>query len=287
MADKYPMIGVEDAERLVLSQILPLPCVSVPLMQACGKVLAEDVINPTPFPPFPASIKDGYAVVASDGPGEYDLVGSFRAASLEPNKKHIEVVAGTVAYVTTGAPVPRGADAVVGIERTSRTGEGENVKVHLDFSVKAGADIRPVGSDMARGQTILSRGSKIGPAEVGLLATAGLDSVAVYRTPRVGVLSTGDELVDAAEKTLQYGQIRDANRYMLLAAVAEAGAEGVDMGIVKDQENDLEGKLDDALRSFLHRRHLYHHRHHNHHPHHLPLPPPPLPRQPPSPPRCL
>jgi hypothetical protein len=142
---------------------------------------------------------------------------------------------------------------------------------------------------MARGQTILSRGSKIGPAEVGLLATAGLDSVAVYRTPRIGVLSTGDELVDAAEKTLQYGQIRDANRYMLLAAVAEAGAEGVDMGIVKDQENDLEGKLDDALRSFLSSTAATfttttHHHYHHHHHYHLPLPPP---RPPPPSPRCL
>ena len=124
-----------------------LESVEVSLLQALGKVLAEDVDSPNPFPPFPASIKDGYAVVASDGPGEYAVVGSFRASAIDRETRSLSVTSGTVAYVTTGAPVPTGADAVIGIEKTSAiesssvsTASSGVKRVRLTESVKAGAD---------------------------------------------------------------------------------------------------------------------------------------------------
>ncbi|KAG6557815.1 hypothetical protein Mapa_000582 [Marchantia paleacea] len=294
------MLSVHDALHIVLSVSHRLEPVSVPLHQALGATLAEDLTAPDPLPPYPASIKDGYAVVASDGPGEYVVVGEARAGDDAAN---LVVKSGTVSYITTGGelltyeprlfseffhlllysavlkvssfrnlqpsfvhislslprpflcgPVPSGADAVVMIENTSPVDDDFEEtgirKVDILEGVAKGQDIRPVGSDIAEGDVVLIAGDKMGPAEIGLLATMGFSTVKVYRRPKVAVLSTGDELVDPVEGAkLGRGQIRDSNRAMLLAALVQHGCEVVDLGISHDEESELEQKIDGALKS--------------------------------------
>uniref|UniRef100_A0A7S0UQY7 Molybdopterin biosynthesis protein CNX1 n=1 Tax=Polytomella parva TaxID=51329 RepID=A0A7S0UQY7_9CHLO len=240
----YEMIPIPMAVRVALEQTSALRSEKVSIVQAVNRVLAQKVIAPDSVPPFPASIKDGYAVVSSDGPGVYDVIGESRAGYLDP----IEVKKGTVAYITTGAPVPPGADAVLQIEDTEvALREGNRIsKVHIKKSVPSGYDIRPIGSDILVGSTVLDPGTLIGEAEVGILATVGVISVAVHRRPLVAVLSTGDEVVDPDSKPAP-GQIRDANRALLLAALSKAGADTLDLGIAKDTEGHLEACLARAL----------------------------------------
>ncbi|KAG2449667.1 hypothetical protein HYH02_005196 [Chlamydomonas schloesseri] len=244
-AAAYKMISIPEAQDIVLSHTRPLGAVTVGLAGVLGRVLAEEVRAPDSLPPFPASIKDGYAVVAADGAGEFPVVGESRAGHLD----QLPVAPGSVAYITTGAPVPPGADAVVQVEDTEKLpdGEGGQRRVRICKAAKAGQDIRPVGSDIMEGDTVLQAGERVGVAEVGILATVGAVSLRVHTTPRVAVLSTGDEVVDPATSPLGPGQIRDANRAMLLAAAAKAGAEVVDMGVARDTAGHLEGCLAAAI----------------------------------------
>ncbi|MEX1021389.1 MAG: gephyrin-like molybdotransferase Glp [Litorilinea sp.] len=235
---EYRMLPVPEALTLVLAQSHALPVVELPLAQVLGMVLGSDVLAPDPLPPFPASMKDGYAVVAGDGPGEYPLVGEVRAGgvadfTLEP---------GQVAYITTGAPLPPGADAVVMVEETSQFGRDGAPWVRIGATVDKGADVRAVGVDVAEGQVVLGRGTRLGPAELGILATVGQAVVPVHRRPVVGVLSTGDELVEPGA-ALGPGQIRDSNRAALLAAVAALGGEPLDLGIAGDEADALAAAL--------------------------------------------
>ncbi|MBW7883619.1 MAG: molybdopterin molybdenumtransferase MoeA [Caldilineaceae bacterium] len=231
----YPMLPVSEALAIVLAQATPLAPVMVPLAQARGLILAEAIRAAEPLPPFPASVKDGYAVVAADGPGDYPVVGTVTAGQVAG----FTVTAGTVAYITTGAPLPSGADAVVMVEETellpARNGQ---TFVRIGRGVDAGADVRPVGFDLDAGQVVLPAGAYLGAAEIGLLATVGQAMVPVHARPRVAVLSTGDELVEPGER-LGPGQIRDSNRATLIAAAAAAGGEVIDLGIAGDSEADL------------------------------------------------
>ena len=157
----YPMLAVPDALALVLDQAVPLPPESVPLTNALGRILAADVHATGPLPPFPASIKDGYAVVAADGPGIYPVVGAATAGHLPD----FTLQSGQVAYITTGAPVPDGADAVVMVEETDPR---EDDRVHIRAAAKPGQDIRPVGVDVADGEVVLRKGDRLGPAGMGV-----------------------------------------------------------------------------------------------------------------------
>ncbi|KAG2490454.1 hypothetical protein HYH03_011090 [Edaphochlamys debaryana] len=239
------MISIPEAQDIVLEHTRPLGAVSVGLAGALGRVLAEEVHAPDSLPPFPASIKDGYAVIAGDGEGEYPVIGESRAGHMD----ELPVTLGTVAYITTGAPVPPGADAVIQVEDTQALppGEGEQKRVRICKAAKPGQDIRPVGSDIMQGDTVLTKGDLVGVAEVGILATVGATQLRVFATPKVAVLSTGDEVVDPSTRPLGPGQIRDANRSMLLAAAAKAGCESVDLGVARDTEGHLEGCLQAAI----------------------------------------
>jgi gephyrin len=235
----YAMLPVEEALAVVLSQAQTLAAVHVPLHEALGRILAEDVHAGEPLPPFPASVKDGYAVVAADGPGIYRLIGEVTAGRMA----EFEVPPGSVAYITTGAPMPPGADAVVMVEDTERAGD----QIHIKKGVRAGDDVRPVGVDVRAGETVLQAGDYLGVAEIGLLATVGVTQAPVYPRPRVAVLSTGDELVEP-HQPLGPGQIRDSNRAMLLAAVRASGGEPVDLGIGGDSQAQLESYVQRGLR---------------------------------------
>ncbi|KAG0570477.1 hypothetical protein KC19_6G165500 [Ceratodon purpureus] len=244
------LVTVQQATNIVLSVAKRLSPVTIPLHDALWAVLAEDVVAPEPLPPFPASVKDGYAVVAADGPGEYPVVAASRAGD-DSTQLHLE--AGSVVYITTGGPVPEGADAVVQVEDTQIIEDGAGngpKKIRILKSVTKGHDIRPVGFDIAQGATILKENEKIGAGEIGLLATIGVSHVKVFRRPKIAVASTGDELVEPEEGIrLGKGQIRDSNRAMLLAACKEHHGEVVDLGITRDTEADVNQLLDKALAS--------------------------------------
>jgi molybdenum cofactor synthesis domain-containing protein len=211
----------------------------MPFDHALGLVLAEDIFADEPMPPFAAASVDGFAVIAADGSGPRRIVGDQMAGYVAG----VQVKPGTAARVTTGAPIPSGADAMIMVEQT----EEKNGYVHiLTNDLQPGANIRPVGQDIETGQLVLPKGTVLGPAELGLLGTVGQTMVTVYRRPKVGVMSTGDEIVEPNE-LLNPGQIRDANRFTLMAAVRQAGAEPLDLGIVRDKANSLEATIERGL----------------------------------------
>ncbi|MCA9876900.1 MAG: molybdopterin molybdotransferase MoeA [Thermomicrobiales bacterium] len=213
------MVHPDEARALIFAELRRLPVEQAPLAQAAWRVLGDDVIASEDHPPFAASTMDGYAVVAEDPSPWREIVGHQTAGHVAP----IEVHVGTASWVTTGAPLPPGANAVVPVEATELA--EDHVVIHAD-DVKPGDYVRQVGVDIARGSVVLERGTTIGPAEIGLLAGLGIDPAPVSQRPRVGILSTGDELVDPWE-TPGPGQIRDSNRFSLEAAVQEAGGDVV------------------------------------------------------------
>ncbi|KAK8295755.1 hypothetical protein V6Z12_D05G081900 [Gossypium hirsutum] len=247
VAPTQKMIPVDEALQIVLSVAQKLPPVTVPLHQALGKVLAQDIVPPDPLPPYPASIKDGYAVIASDGPGEYPVIVESRAGN---DGLGVTVTPGTVAYVTTGGPIPDGADAVVQVEDTEQVKAPSETKyVKILVQTSKGVDIRQVGCDIQKDAVVLKSGERLGASEVGLLATVGVTMVKVQPTPTIAVLSTGDELVEPTIGSLSRGKIRDSNRAMLLAAAAQEQCTVHDLGLVGDDKEELERVLDGAFSS--------------------------------------
>ncbi|OVA02942.1 Molybdopterin binding domain [Macleaya cordata] len=240
------MLSMEEALKIVIKIAQRLQPVRVPIHESLNKILAEDIRAPDPLPPYRASIKDGYAVVASDGPGEYPVITESRAGN---DGVGVTVTHGTVAYVTTGGPIPDGADAVVQVEDTEevKDASGESKRVRILVQARQGLDIRPVGCDIERDSIVLRSGEQIGTSEIGLLATVGVMMVKVYPSPTIAVLSTGDELVEPTTGYLSRGQIRDSNRAMLMAAAAQQHCKVLDLGIAHDDEQHLERVVENAI----------------------------------------
>ncbi len=241
------MISLDDARKAVLDAVPRLDVRSVPIRRASGLVLAERVVAREQVPPFANSAMDGYAVRAADtedasmsAPVRLRVVGELPAGRA-PTRA---VSAGEAIRIMTGAPVPEGADAIVMVERTERDGDG--VLVH--HAAMVGDHVRGAGGDLQAGQPVFEPGTVITPAHVGVLASLGYPEIAVVPRARVGVLATGDELVEG-EDPLSPGQIRDANRPMLLALVEEAGCEARDLGIARDDESLIHRTLEDAFAS--------------------------------------
>lgn len=233
------LLHPDEALATVLENSSPLPVETVSLADAAWRVLADDFIAPEDHPPFPAATMDGYAVVAEDVSPWREVVAVQAAGQVVD----VEVTPGVAVQIMTGAPVPRGADAVVRVEQTEKS--DDHVIVHQE-TIAAGENIRPIGFDVRRGDLLLRRGSVLGPAEIGLLAAFGNDPVAVYRRPRVSVVSTGDELVEPGD-TLEPGKIRDSNRFSLIAALRQAGADVIWAGKGADEREGLERTLRERI----------------------------------------
>jgi len=219
---------LEDAQRLVLDRCEPLVPRAVPLHEALGCVLAEPVTARTSVPPFANSAMDGYAVHAADttnAPVTLDVLETI-AAGARPTRT---VAPGQASRIMTGAPVPDGADAIVMVELTE--GSPTSATVTVTQAVPAGNHIRHVGEDVAAGDEVFDTGTVLTPGHLGVLASLGVDAPIARPRARVGVISTGDELLN--------GSIHDSNRPALLAACTRAGFEAVDLGIVGDDGDAL------------------------------------------------
>lgn len=240
-----PMRPLGEVQALVLERCRPLEVVEVGLGDALGCVLAEDAVVVEDVPPFANTAMDGYALRATEtagGPVELSVTGVLAAGSPPPAEP---VGAGEALQIMTGAPMPKGADAVAIVERTERIGGG---RVRILDTVEPGTNVRPPGSDFVAGEVALQAGTLLGPAHLGVLATIGKTAVSVVRRPRVGVMSTGDELVEGGGP-LEPGQIRDSNRLSLLALCRLHGFEVVDLGVVRDSAEEVERALTSASKS--------------------------------------
>jgi len=236
-ASTYPLIDPVEAHRLVLERVTVLGAEQVPIGEAAGRVLAEDLIGLEDLPAWPSSAVDGYAIRSVDGGGRLRVIGESAAGHpfagrLEPR---------TAARILTGGVLPDGADRVVMVEDTSLDGEFVTVPVG-----PGGRNFHAPGDDARAGETVLRAGAALGPAEVGLAATLGHATLALRRRPRVALISTGDELVEVGEPR-RPGQIVDSNRFALQAALREAGAEVRVLGIAPDEPESLRRAVLEAL----------------------------------------
>ncbi|HEY3484846.1 MAG TPA: molybdopterin molybdotransferase MoeA, partial [Ilumatobacteraceae bacterium] len=235
------MTPLEDAQALVIGACPPLPPVEVQLRDASNRVLAADVVATEAVPPFANSAVDGYAVRAADVasvPVELTVVDEVAAG----RASSVRLGVGEAIRIMTGAPIPDGADAVVMVEDTERVGDHS---VRLLASVPAGAALRAAGDDVQPGDVLFRAGTVIRPAVHGVLASTNARRVMVHPAARVAVLSTGDELVSDGAP-LAPGQIRESNLGMLAGLLREVGCEVTDLGVVRDDEAELERVLRDA-----------------------------------------
>ena len=244
------VVSADEATRRFQNSLdlSPLAPECVEIAAALGRVLAHDVIAPIDVPPFDRANVDGFALRAADTTGATEAAPKPLALNAEViacgHAPSVEVRPGTATAIATGGVTPRGADAVVMIEWTELIESVPAIEVRR--AVSAGQFISYAGSDMARGETLLRRGQKIGSREIGMLAACGLATVDVVRRPKVAVLSTGDELV-ALGTPLKPGGVYDSNGAILAAAVAEAGGEPIAFGAFPDDEAELAQALRRAL----------------------------------------
>ncbi|HET7876059.1 MAG TPA: gephyrin-like molybdotransferase Glp [Methylomirabilota bacterium] len=235
------MISVEEALTLILSRVPVLGDERVELPCALGRVLAETIAAGRDLPPWPNSSMDGYAVRSADTreatagrPVRLRVAGRVAAGAVAERP----LVPGEAFRIFTGAPLPDGADAVIPQEEVTEDG----ASVALPRAVKPGEYVRPRGEDMRAGQIVLEAGRVLAAADVGLLAALGRPQVRVVRRPRVGILSTGDEVVDLGGE-IKSGQIPNSNTYSLMAQALEAGAEPVNLGVARDRLEEIEARL--------------------------------------------
>jgi molybdopterin molybdotransferase len=234
----------DEARECVLREVPPRrgEPEEVPTLDAAGRVLAEGISADRDYPPFDRSARDGFAVRASDLPGELEVIGEVRAGESYDG----EVSAGRAVEIMTGAPLPRGADAVVMVEHVDRR---EN-HVAISRSINAGENFTPRGTEAKRGEPVLRAGMKLGFAEIGLLAMVGRERVNVFRQPRIAILPTGDEIVEAGEAPLPH-QIRNSNAWSLAVQVRRSGGIPEIMPIARDSYESTRASIERGLQSDL------------------------------------
>ncbi len=230
----------------IIKGISPLGDEAVSLEAAVGRVLAEDCVAPHAFPPFDRSAMDGYAVQAQDtfgasegNPTPLEVCGEVKMGE----RPSSPIQPGGAVKIATGGMLPEGADAVVMVEHTQVMDEGT---IQVLRAVAPGENVIHHGEDLKEGERILEQGHLLRPQDLGALAALGKGMVRVYRQPRVGIISSGDEIVPL-ETVPQIGQIRDSNRYALWALTQEAGARPFHLGIARDDLTDLRTRLEEGL----------------------------------------
>ena len=245
------MISVEEALDKILQEVNVLNEEKVPILDALGQVLAEDIKSDITVPPLDNSAMDGYAVLSQDTVGASDtspsvlrVIDTVMAGSISRK----EVTPGTAVRIMTGAPVPKGADCVVQFENTDEearkksAGDGTDSQVGILSETAPGLNIRRAGEDISPGATVLIKGTVLRPSEIGLLASIGRTHVTVIRRPVVAVMATGNELV-SIDKPLSEGKIYDSNTYSIASLVQRYGAIPKILGIARDTEEELVSKL--------------------------------------------
>jgi len=237
-ASAYPLIDADVAAALVFERTPVLGVERVHLADCVGRVLAEDLVADAPLPAFPSSDVDGYAVRAADAGRTLRVVGESAAG--RPFEGAIPD--GAAARILTGGAVPDGADCVVMVEDVEVAGDA----VTIPAGLRPGTNFHKVGDDLRAGDHVLSAGIELRAAEIGIAAATGRAQLPVRRRPRVALMSTGDELVEVG-KTPGRGQIPDSNRWALLAALREAGADVEVLGIAPDDPDPLRRLVVDAL----------------------------------------
>lgn len=250
------MISVEEALGRIMPQLHVLELEEVDILESLDRVLADDIYSDTDIPPFASSAMDGYAVRAQDLRGasqensvELRVVGNLAAGYAS----EMMVERGTALRLMTGAPLPKGSDAVVRFEDTSeglssgkwnRRERTDTVRVFVEAT--PGKNVRPLGEDVRAGELVLEKGTVIRPAEIGVLASLGLPAVCVIRRPRVAVLATGDELL-TIDQPLGPGKIRNSNEYSVSALVMRYGGIPIRLGIARDNVDDLTSKIREGI----------------------------------------
>ncbi len=232
------MIPLAEAQSEILDAIAPIAPRAFASRDASGLVLAENIFAAEPVPPFANTGMDGYAVRAADTPGTLRVVGELPAGRAPT----IAVGPGEAIRIMTGAPMPDGADAIVMVERTRVDGDSVDVEV-----AALGEHVRRAGGDVEAGDLVFEPGTLLTPAHLGVLASLDVHEVSCHPRPRVGVISTGDELVERGP--LAPGRIRDSNRPMLLALVEDLGCDAVDGGMIGDDEDATTGAIERAAGS--------------------------------------
>lgn len=239
------MLAVADALRLTLEHTPRLHSIKIPLStSSLGRVLAEDILADLDSPPFAKSLRDGYGIRLADintNSGKFRVGAEVSAGAAttiiwHPNE---------AVRIFTGAPIPTGVDAVVMQEDCKREGEF----VTVSGNIRAGQYILPRGSEYGEGDIVLPAGIKLMPQEIGMLAAVGKQSLSIYPAPRIGILSTGSEIVEVSEKPTG-SQIRNSNGPMLMAQCMRAGATGEYLGIVPDDRAQLISRVADGLDRF-------------------------------------
>ncbi len=246
------MLSVTEAQQAILGSVRRLEPETVALLEALGRVLAEEVTAQAALPPFDNSAMDGYAVraadligAAPDHPVRLPVIADIPAG----HPSSVEITAGTAARITTGAPLPHGADTVVPVEDTDDGARGaselrESVAIYTAF--ERGAHVRIAGNDVQRGESVLSAGTLVRPSEIALMSAVGHSRVKVYRRPRVALLATGDELV-SPEQQPGPGQIRNVNEYSTAALVQRYGGVPLLLGIARDRTEEVAARLEEAI----------------------------------------
>ena len=241
------LLPFDEAKQLLEQSFIakPVGIEKASISKAHNRVLAQDIVSAMNIPPFSRSTVDGYAVKAADTFGaseDNDVSLRFCGSVAIGEAPAVTVEQGSAAEIVTGAPMPEGADAVVMVEYTSQEGE----KVFVRRPVAKNTNFMAAGSDLRKGETVLKHGRVLGSHEIGALAAIGLTEVAVFKRPRVAVLSTGGEVVEPGE-VLPPGKIFDINAHTFSAAVIECGGEAINMGIVPDKKDKLTAALRNAL----------------------------------------
>ncbi len=246
------LLSVDEARSRMLSHFKPIGTETLPLAECARRVLGIDVVAQNDLPSFDNSAMDGFAVIASDlvdagpaSPRTLKVVADIPAGT-SPN---VTLAPGQAARIMTGAPLPKGADAVIPVEETDfherAPGTPAPKTVAIYKALRAGDYVRAQGTDVQTGQPVLKAGHRLRPQDLGLLAMLGIAEVPVYHKPRVALLSSGDELVPV-DAPLRPGKIRDSNTYTLSALLEDAGAEVLNLGIATDRRNAVEALLEKA-----------------------------------------